>query len=325
MEPVNIFYSYAHQDEAYRDELSNYLGVLVKNGKIREWHDRKIEPGIDFNIEIENKIESSQIIIFLITENFLNSDYCFGIEVKKAFILQVQGRIKIVPVLVKPCLFDESRFSQLQIIPRHAQPISTSASREAAFNEVAKEIRDIVAEVLDSVPTQKIEVDDSKGHPDSLNIVRQQVTSYALLYERTRQLMRPGKERTIKMQAVFDDMKKIATSSFPFLEEFIKSPLPGERLAAISILQNFTSEQYFSFLVDTIGSEKPFVGYQAAVALRFAVNAVNSENYSSLLAAIISAEKKLTGTEVSFDNNRYKILQEAEGQLIFNRENLIGS
>ena len=282
-------------------------------------------PGTNFNVEISNEIESSDIIIFLITENFLNSEYCFGIEVKKAFMLQAQGRIKIIPVLVKPCLFDESKFSQLQLIPRLAQPISTSESRETAFNEVAKEIRDIVDGILRSEPSKKSEANTSTIYPVSLNIVRQQITSYASLYERTRQLMRPGHERTTKMQGVFDDMKKIATSSFPFLEEFIKSPLPGERLAAIAILQNFTSEQYFSFLVDTIGSEKPFVGYQATIALRFAVDSVDSKNYNSLLEAIMLAKEKLASAEVGFDTDRYKILQEAEIQLNLNSKNLIGS
>jgi len=259
MDPVKIFYSYAHEDEAYRNELSTYLGILKQNSKIVEWHERKIKPGSNFNVEISNKIETSDIIIFLISKDFLNSDYCFGVEVEKAFLLHKQGRIEIVPILLKPCLFEESRFSQLQIIPRDAQPISTSTLNEKTFNDVAKEIRDIVNDVSNRKLVKEVIVKDINAYPEYLNIVRQQVSSYAQLYERIRQLMPPGYERTNKMQAIFEKMKLLATSSYHFLEEFSKSPLPGERLAAISILLNYSSESYFKFLAETIGAEKPFV------------------------------------------------------------------
>lgn len=318
MPPVKIFYSYAHEDEVLRDKLSTYLGVLRQNNKIEEWHDRKIKPGIDFNTEISGKLETADVILFLISEDFLNSDYCFGIEVNKAFELQKTQSVEIIPILLKPCLFEESRFSQLQIIPRDAKPITTSDSKEDTWTTVAREIRDIV----NTVSEKKVAIQDDKDskeakviYTSSIDIVKKQITAYGELYERTRQLMSPGEKRTVKMQEIFNKMKAIAGSTHRFLEEFTKSPLPGERLAAVSVLQEFADETYFDFLVDTIAKEKPFVGYQAVLALRFAADSVTPKSYMALLKAIHLAQQKLDFAEVGFDTDRNKELRNAENAL----------
>jgi hypothetical protein len=40
--PINIFYSYAHEDNANRKKLSKYLAPLRNEEKIREWYDDDI-------------------------------------------------------------------------------------------------------------------------------------------------------------------------------------------------------------------------------------------------------------------------------------------
>ena len=71
-------------------------------------------------------------------------------------------------------------------------------------------------------------------------------------------------------------MRALATASYPLLDELCNSPSPGERLAAVAILQVFATEQSLQFLVRLVGSEKPFVGYHAAKALQFAVGALDA-------------------------------------------------
>jgi len=43
--PVSLFYSYAHEDEALRDELQGHLKLLERRGLLAPWHDRRIVPG----------------------------------------------------------------------------------------------------------------------------------------------------------------------------------------------------------------------------------------------------------------------------------------
>jgi len=310
-----VFYSYSHKDEDLRDRLGTYLAPLKRQEKISEWHDRKIEPGTDWDTEINVKLNSADLILFLVSADFLASEYCFGVEVERAFVRLKRGDVTVVPVLLKPCLWEESRFSELQIIPRDAKPLTSWASIDEALKDVASEIRQMVSEPVPTRPKASGETPESRQFDSSLDLVRGQIRSYANLYERTRQRMRPSNERTQRMEQIFQGMRGIATASYPLLDELAGSPSPGERLAAIAILELFAAERWIPFLVRVIGSEKPFVGYHATNALRFAVGAMESNMHQQLLNAIQEAQAALRIANVGFDTDRQTVLREAEREL----------
>jgi hypothetical protein len=79
-----VFYSYCHEDAALREKLGTYLAPLKHQGKIVEWHDRKIEPGAEWQAEISTQLKSAHLILLLISADFLASEYCFGVEVEQA-------------------------------------------------------------------------------------------------------------------------------------------------------------------------------------------------------------------------------------------------
>lgn len=311
----NIFYSYAHEDDEFRRELHRYLVPLEQKKKIVQWSDRKITPGADWQSEIRREIDSAHLILLLVSKDFLASDYCFGVEVDRAMERLKQGEARVLPILLNPCLWDDSRFSQLQILPREAKPITSWTSREDAFIEVAREIREIVAgtppssERADSAPAA------SEGFDSAIDLVRSQVRSYARLYERIRQRMPPSHERTGRMEEVFDRMGQLATASYPLLDELGASPSPGERLAAVAILQVFASARYLPFLSKLVRSEKPFVQFHAIKALRFAVGAVEPPVYAQLLGAIEDGKAALDAAGASPATDRQRLLAEADQEL----------
>jgi hypothetical protein len=307
-----VFYSYSHLDADERNRLSIYLAPLVRSEKIVEWYDRKIEPGKNWEYEISNQLESANLVLFLVSENFLASDYCFGVEVDRALGRFKRGEVRVVPILVKPCLWQVSRLSELQFIPRDGIAIKESHAPETAFVDVAKEILTLV-----SVPPPEppVEDDASRNFDSSLDLVRGQVRSYAHLYERVRQRMRASDTRTRRMEQVFQQMRALANASYPLLDELVNSPSPGERLAAVAILQGFASERYLDFLVKLVRSEKPFVGYHAARALFFAAGALDPRSFPELLAAIIEARAALDSAQVKGDSDRRKVLLDAERDL----------
>jgi TIR domain/HEAT repeats len=308
-----VFYSYSHKDAELRERLGTYLAPLAHQKKIAEWHDRKIEPGADWETEINSHLESANLILLLVSADFLASEYCFGVEVEKALIRLKRGEAKVVPVLLKPCLWKESPFSELQIIPRDARAITSWASPEEALNDVAAEISKLVSTSPPSPPEP--EPHKAHGFQSSLDLVRHQVRSYARLYERTRQRMRPSDERTRRMEQIFEKMRLLATASYPLLDELSGSPSPGERLAAVAILQVFATEQYLPFLVKLVGSEKPFVGYHAVRALHFAVGSADPHVYPQLLEGIHEAQALLDSAAVGFDADRQAVLRAAEEEL----------
>ena len=81
---VKVFFSYAHADETYKNELNKHLSPLKRSEKIEAWNDEELLPGSSFDDEIKQKLEQSDIIILLISSDFINSDYCYEIEMQNA-------------------------------------------------------------------------------------------------------------------------------------------------------------------------------------------------------------------------------------------------
>jgi hypothetical protein len=141
---VIVFYSYSHKDKALRDELETHLKILVREGVIEEWHDQQIPPGGDWESAIDSSLESAQVILLLVSANFMASDYCFGKELQSALELHRLGRSVVVPVIVHPCDWQSSPIGTLRALPKGGKPVTTWRNRHEAWNDVARGIRQVV-------------------------------------------------------------------------------------------------------------------------------------------------------------------------------------
>ncbi len=81
---IKVFYSYAHEDKKLRDELEKHLSALRRMGQIKEWHDHEINAGTDWKREIDIHLSTANIILLLISPDFLHSEYCYQVEMKQA-------------------------------------------------------------------------------------------------------------------------------------------------------------------------------------------------------------------------------------------------
>lgn len=144
---VELFYSYAHEDEKYRKELEKHLSVIKNQGVIRDWHDRKISPGSDWENEIHRYLNSSHIILLLVSPDFLASNYITSVEVKRAMERHEAGEARVVPVILRPCLWDATPFAKLQVLPKEGKPVTKWSNRDDAFLDVAGGIRSVVEEL----------------------------------------------------------------------------------------------------------------------------------------------------------------------------------
>src|SRR5262249_7944845 len=77
---VPLFFSYTHSDERYRNKLDAHLSNLKCQGLIAEWHDRKITPGSEWRAEIDARLDSAEIILLLVSADFIRSDFCYSVE-----------------------------------------------------------------------------------------------------------------------------------------------------------------------------------------------------------------------------------------------------
>lgn len=146
--PVELFYSYSHKDEEFRDELETHLASLKREGLVEVWHDRRIEAGEDWNGEIAKRLNTADIILLLVSANFLASDYCYDLEVKRALERHANGTARVVPVILKPCDWKSTPFGPIQSLPKDAKPISRWDDRDEAFLNVVTGLRLVIQEAV---------------------------------------------------------------------------------------------------------------------------------------------------------------------------------
>jgi serine/threonine protein kinase len=157
-EPVSIFYSYSHEDEDLRRELEAHLAPLRRSGLIREWHDHEIIAGQDWDKEISRYLESANLILFLISPDFINSSYIFNVEVKRAFERESAGDAVVVPVILRPVMWKIlPELSRLQALPEGARAVTEWPSRDLAFVSVCEGIFAIIVSKA-SAPPRKVGV-----------------------------------------------------------------------------------------------------------------------------------------------------------------------
>ena len=98
---LEVFYSYSHKDEALRDELEKHLALLKRQGLITNWHDRRIGAGDEWRDQIDAHARSAQIILLLISADFLASDYCYDVEMKLALERHAAHEAVVIPIILR--------------------------------------------------------------------------------------------------------------------------------------------------------------------------------------------------------------------------------
>ncbi|MEM7772868.1 MAG: toll/interleukin-1 receptor domain-containing protein [Cyanobacteria bacterium P01_A01_bin.37] len=143
IEPVTVFFSYSHEDEELRKNLEKHLKILMRNGVISGWHDRKILPGDEWDKAINKNLNTAQIILLLISADFLASDYCWDIEVNTAMQRHDTGNAITIPVILRSCNWRSAPFGKLQALPKNAKPVRDTRiwpTVDDAFTDIAQGI-----------------------------------------------------------------------------------------------------------------------------------------------------------------------------------------
>lgn len=146
-QPVEVFVSYAHEDEELRRRLAKHLAILEREGLIQPWHGRQITPGTPWERVIDKHINSAQIILLLVSTDFLASDYCYGVEFRRAMERHETEAAEIIPIILRPCRWRETPIGMFQALPDGGEPVVRWADRDEAFLNVEEGIRKAVMEL----------------------------------------------------------------------------------------------------------------------------------------------------------------------------------
>src|SRR5258706_6331876 len=159
--PLKVFYCYAKEDEELRDQLTNHLTPLRRVRKLTLWLDVMIQAGSDWKLEVEKHLQEADIILLLISPDFMASDYCYNLQLTVAFNYYEAGKVDIIPIILRPVLWEETPIKRLPIIlPTSKIAVSLWPNHDQAFMNIAAGIRDVVQAKLSnsrSLPSNEID------------------------------------------------------------------------------------------------------------------------------------------------------------------------
>ena len=169
-----IFFSYSHADEALRDQLEIHLSALKRQGIISTWHDRRILAGSSVDETIDQNLESADLILLLISPDFIASDYCYEREMRRAMQRHFAGSARVIPVILRPCDWQDLQFGKLLATPRDGRAITKWPNADEAFLDVVKSIKAALSELgrgsINARPRQKLDSPPSADEQSSTEI-----------------------------------------------------------------------------------------------------------------------------------------------------------
>jgi len=147
---LKLFISYNHSDSQYKDDLVKHIDPLKRLKLIDTWFDGKIQAGKNINEEIRSEIASSDIILLLVSIDYLNSYYCVEIEMEEAMVRHEAGDSRVIPIILRSCMWLHMPFSKLKALPLDAKAVSTWADRDEALVSIAEGIQKVADDLLAS-------------------------------------------------------------------------------------------------------------------------------------------------------------------------------
>lgn len=130
---MKLFISYSHEDEHLKDQLIKHLSSLRRENIIDSWNDKQLLPGEKWDEEIKNALYSCNLVLLLVSPDFLSSDYIQNTELKISFERYNNSEIKITPIILRPCHWKDSPIGELIALPRDAKPITTWNNIDEGF------------------------------------------------------------------------------------------------------------------------------------------------------------------------------------------------
>lgn len=141
---TEIFISYSHTDEDFCGMLQKHLTGLKHQGLIDTWHDRRINAGDEFENVIDQHLNEAQVILLLVSADFIASRYCYEVEMTRALERHQADEARVIPVILRPCDWKDMPFGKLLAVPQDGKPIKSWPDIDEAFLDVVKQIKTVL-------------------------------------------------------------------------------------------------------------------------------------------------------------------------------------
>lgn len=173
-EAIKVFFCYARKDKLLREALESHLETLRHSGQITIWYDREILPGVEWKSEIDAHLNTADIILLLVSPNFMHSQYCYGVQMRRAIERHKTADAWVIPIILRPVNWQETPIGDLQVLPANGKPVTTWRNRDEAFQNVARDITKVTRLLLETRTREELRdtsspsLDREKGAPSIL-------------------------------------------------------------------------------------------------------------------------------------------------------------
>lgn len=158
--PVDVFISYAHDDAQHLEELLKHLALLRRAKKIRAWTDREITAGDAWRGEIDAALENAGLVLMLVSPDFVASDFCWDVELRRALERRAANATRVVPIIVRPADWRDSPLGKLQALPTGARPITKWPDSDEAWLDVVQGLRRLIDKIAAEETLERVHTTD---------------------------------------------------------------------------------------------------------------------------------------------------------------------
>ena len=156
-ESIRIAYCYAPDDELLQNKLEKHLSTLKRLYHITNWSRNKIFAGQDRKKETIRNLDLANVILLLVSADFINSDYCYSVEMNKTLERHEAGKSHVLPIILRPTDWEKLPFGKLSVLPNGGKPITLWDNQDEALQNVAIAVRIIIETLFATRVEQEIQ------------------------------------------------------------------------------------------------------------------------------------------------------------------------
>ena len=145
--PFSVFISYSHRDRELREELEKHLSTLKRQNIITAWYDGDMSPGTEWESQIIEHLNTDQIILLLISADFMASDFCYSVEMTQAIARHDANQARVLPIILRPTDWQGAPFAKLKLLPTDGKAVTKWPTHDDAFEDIVQGIREAIADL----------------------------------------------------------------------------------------------------------------------------------------------------------------------------------
>ena len=145
---ARLFYSYCHKDERHKDAMEKSLSLLRRDGLLKEWSDQLILPGQPISQKVRDEMDRADILVFLLSQDFLASGECMKEWDYAKEVLSVKRPIFRIPIILADCAWkDLLNSDDIKALPKDGRPVTGFHAVDTAWHQVYDGLKAVIEQM----------------------------------------------------------------------------------------------------------------------------------------------------------------------------------